>query len=208
MIDHDLLLLFLPLALLLVITPGADTMSVLTLSLRKGRAAGLRSIAGHATSSVVHIAAAALGLSAIVVTSAAAFDTIKFVGALYLLYLGFLSLSKRDGAFNPAPVTNGRGDFWQGFITHIANPKVAAFYLTVIPHFMNPKLGHLAAQAISLGAVHIALAMVWLCGLSFAAGRARMLLTGSERFWSWQRRITGLTFVAFGFKMALARRGS
>jgi threonine/homoserine/homoserine lactone efflux protein len=205
LLDLHLLALYIPFSLLLVITPGPDTVNVLSLSLSGGRQAGLRSIGGHACASFVHIGGAALGISSLIATSALAFDALKVFGAAYLLYIGLKGVLAKEHmpAIADSPAKEA---FWQGFITHAGNPKVAIFFLTVLPQFLNPTLGHVWLQAIVLGLIHKGMALAWLTSWALAAGTAGTWMRSHTRFLLWLRRATGIVLVGFGLKLALTKR--
>jgi threonine/homoserine/homoserine lactone efflux protein len=205
-LDGRLLALYLPFCILLVITPGPDTLNVLALSMGRGREAGLRTIAGHAVSSIIPVAGAAFGVSSLIASSVLAFNALKFVGAGYLVYLGYRQIVVKPASVQVQASISRRNDFWQGFITHLTNPKVALFYLSVLPQFVNPRLGRVWFQALELGLIQKMLAIIWLCSVAFAASKARAWLETHETFLAWQRRVTGMLFVGFGLKMALSRQ--
>ncbi len=178
---------------------------MLSLSVARGREAGIRSVAGHAVSSIIPVTAAALGVSSVISASVLAFNTLKLIGALYLIYLGVRQLMSPPPSL-AKPKSKGRNEFWQGFITHLTNPKVALFYLSVIPQFINPHLGHVWLQALVLGVIQKLMALIWLSSVAFAGAKAKAWLETHERFVLWQRRLTGALFIGFGLKIALARQ--
>src|SRR5689334_4953933 len=131
---------FLTAAVILALTPGPGIFYVLARSLQGGRPAGLASAGGTALGGLVHVLAAALGLSVILATSALAFDLVKYAGAAYLLYLGIRTLLRKDDGGAVALGTPGstRRAFYQGIVTEALNPKTALFFLAFIPQFVNP----------------------------------------------------------------------
>ncbi|MET8155906.1 LysE family translocator [Sphaerisporangium sp. NPDC005289] len=146
------------LALLLV--PGPAVVYIVTRSVAQGRAAGLVSVAGIHAGSVVHVVAAALGVSALLAASATAFTAVKYAGAAYLLYLGLRKLFARTGALakEAEPVSRSRM-FGEGFVVNVLNPKTALFFLAFLPQFVDPGLGPVAPQIVLLGLIWIALGM-------------------------------------------------
>jgi len=201
---------FLAAALALNLTPGADMTYVLARSLGQGREAGLVSAVGIAAGSAIHTLAAAVGLSAVLMHSEAAFTAVKLGGAAYLLWLAFKAV--RDGGAAatmserpPAPL--GR-IFLEATLTNLLNPKVALFVLAFLPQFVAPEQGHVGLQIVLLGtifnfggtAVNVAVA------LSMSAARSFVL--GS----SWVRRalawFSAAVFVGLAARLALAERGS
>jgi len=205
---HDLLL-FLAAGLLLNITPGPDMALIIARSTQQGTRAGIAAALGIAAGAGVHIAAAAVGVSAIIMASAWAFTTLKWLGALYLGYIGVRMLWVSFGSRTPLPPrrilpdANFRGILLQGFLTNVLNPKVALFFLAFLPQFIDAGAPSKAAAFVLLGLVFDTtgtawnLAIAWLFGeLGASAGlyRLRPLL---------DRAVGGL-FVALGIKLALA----
>src|SRR5580698_4429407 len=146
-------LVFLTAAVILAITPGPGIFYVLARSLRGGRKEGVMSAAGTFLGGLVHVAAAAFGLSAILAASAIAFEIVRYAGAAYLIYLGYRMIRTRhqDAVMEAAGATNGT--FVQGVMTEVLNPKTALFFLSFIPQFVAVQHGHVAAQFLLLGAI-------------------------------------------------------
>lgn len=179
MLTLDELLLFALAALVLVLTPGPNMVYCVSRSLTQGRAAGLLSLAGVVLGFVVHLLAAALGLTALLMAVPLAFDAIKLLGAAYLLWLAWQAV--KPGAAAPFEARALPHDpphrlFLMGFMTNLLNPKVALFYLSFFPQFLHPERGGLLLQSLSLGAVQIGVSFginaLLVCG---AAGIARFL---------------------------------
>jgi len=170
---------------LLVLIPGPAVIYIVTRSVRHGRAAGLVSTAGIEAGGLVHVAAATLGLSAILASSATAFNVVRYAGAAYLIYLGVRALLDRDvigedelGA--PAEPDLGRM-FWQGVIVNVLNPKTALFFLALLPQFIDPERGAVALQAGVLGITFIVVAFVLDASWALVAGGlARRLREGAR----------------------------
>jgi len=167
---HDLMI-FLGASILLNLSPGPDTLYVLTRTLAQGRRIGFLSSFGVCTGALVHVAAAALGLSVVLATSAVAFTVVKVAGAAYLVYLGVRMLLSRDGiaveAGCPAGPASGWKVFRQGILIDVLNPKAALFFMAFLPQFVVPGAGHGTAQFFALGLIVIAIALVgkasWCC---------------------------------------------
>ena len=140
--DFQILSLYFTAALVLAITPGPGIFYVLTRSIKGGRREGYYSSVGTAVGGLFHVLAAALGLSAILATSAVAFSLVKYLGAAYLVYLGIKTLLSKADTFDPDdaadPTLRGKQAFYQGIITESLNPKTALFFLAFIPQFINP----------------------------------------------------------------------
>ncbi|PRX51268.1 threonine/homoserine/homoserine lactone efflux protein [Prauserella shujinwangii] len=199
---------FLGTAALFAVTPGPGILYVLARSLRGGRGEGVRSVAGNAVGAAVHVVAAALGLSALLATSAVAFTVVKIAGACYLVYLGLQAILRRhDDA--PAP-SAGRGGRWarspwtQGVLTELLNPKTALYFMALLPHFVHPETAPAPLVFLLLGL--IALAMAFLADLAvalFAGGLGARLLE-NPRWRVRQRVAAGLTMIGLGGFVAVA----
>ena len=155
------LALFLPAVLLLLITPGPVVLYIVTRSIDQGRRAGLVSVLGSEIGNLVHVLAAALGLSAILLSSTLAFDVVKYLGAAYLVYLGIHKLLSSDEAarqtVQPAPL---RRIFFQGIAVAVLNPKTALFFFAFLPQFVDRSKGALALQVLLLGLIMLAMAII------------------------------------------------
>jgi threonine/homoserine/homoserine lactone efflux protein len=161
---------------------------------------------------LVHTLGAALGLSAILATSATVYAVVKYAGALYLVVLGVLMLSRReasgqgDAAAAHAVTPNGARLVLHAAMTGVLNPKVAVFFLAFLPQFVRPERGAVLAQFLILGMVLSAFGFIFDALVAVIAGRARMRLTRSTRFAAWRERMTGVVLVGLGLKLALADR--
>ncbi|HEV8394480.1 MAG TPA: LysE family translocator [Vicinamibacterales bacterium] len=202
--------LFVVSGLLLNITPGQDTLYIVTRSVAQGRAAGLWSVLGISTGSVVHTLAAAFGLSAILATSANAFTVVKFAGAAYLVYLGAKMLLERAPAPDASPIVVPAHDrawaiYRAGLLTNVLNPKVALFFLAFLPQFVAPDAGSRVAAFLFLGAVFVFNGTLWclvlVMGASALSGRLRRNASGARRL----RQATGAVFVGLGARLALQK---
>lgn len=153
-----LLLAFLAAAFVLAVTPGPGVVYVVTRTLAQGRACGLSSVAGVALGNFANAAVASLGLAAVLATSAAAFDAVRYAGAAYLCHLGVQALRAQPSAAagEAAPSGNWRA-MGQGFVVALLNPKTALFFAALLPQFMQPSAVPVA-QALALGAVFVAVA--------------------------------------------------
>jgi threonine/homoserine/homoserine lactone efflux protein len=195
-------------ALLLNLTPGNDMLFVIARSSSQGSKAGIVSSLGIMGGCMVHMIAAVAGLSAIIAKSAVAFTVIKYVGAVYLIYLGVRSfLEKKNIQINKSIIkTSYKKIFWQGVLTNVLNPKVALFFLAFLPQFINTKTGNATEQILFLGVwfnvggtlVNIIVAILF--------GKIGKLLSKSGKFVQWQKRITGSILIALGIKVALSTR--
>jgi threonine/homoserine/homoserine lactone efflux protein len=151
--------LFVPAALLLLVIPGPSVLFIVTRSIEQGRRAGLVSVLGTHTGSLVHVAAASLGLSALIVSSALAFSAVKYVGAAYLVLLGIRRWRAGDRV-DGRRVLSTRHVLRQGFVVQVLNPKTAIFFLAFLPQFVDPDRGHVSVQVLVLGLVFVGLGLL------------------------------------------------
>lgn len=208
--DSTPFFVFLAAATLLAITPGPGIFYVLTRTLQGGRGAGLASTFGTAVGGLGHVVAAALGLSALLATSALAFGFVKYAGAAYLLYLGIRTLRQRNedqplDAGPPATLAYGQ-TFRQGVITEVLNPKTALFFLAFIPHFVDPSRA-LVPQFVLLGAISVTLNTAADVVVAWVAGPIGLWLQRSTRLRRGQRRATGWALIGLGAYVAVADTG-
>ena len=204
---HDLGL-FVVSGLLLNLMPGPDSLLIMTRSATQGARAGCVAALGIGAGIFVHMFAAALGLSAILSTSATAFTVVKYVGAAYILYLAFgLLRSKARDAVNTAPVAPlpFTKIFAQGFLTNVLNPKVALFFLAFVPQFINADAQYKAFAFIVHGVIFNVNGMLWCFALALFTARAKARLQVGARTSLWLNRVTGGLFVWLGIKLALSK---
>ncbi len=202
--------LFIVSGLLLNITPGPDSLFIMARSATQGWRAGVVACWGVGSGVFVHVFAAALGLSALLATSATAFAVVKVVGAAYLVWIGIGMLRARGEAaqaVDAAPrVLRYRDIFRQGFLTNVLNPKVALFFLAFVPQFIAPDAASKPLAFIVLGAIFDINGMLWCHALAlFTAFASRRLNVGAA-VGRWLNRTMGAVFVALGAKLALASR--
>jgi len=198
--------LFVVAALALLLVPGPAVLYVVARSLHQGRRAGLASVLGIHVGTIVHIAAATLGLSALVVSSAAAFTAVKIAGAVYLVGLGLWTLLSRRAESEVAlgGERNLRRAFAQGIVVNVLNPKTALFFLAFLPQFVDADAAHPAVQIAFLGVLFALLGLVTDSLWALAAGTAGGVLRRSRRFVRAQRYVTGSVYVGLGAATALA----
>lgn len=213
MVDNQVLT-FTGIAAILTLTPGADTMLVMRSVFARGQRAGLLTTLGICSGLFFHATLSALGLSLILVRSAAAFEVVKLVGACYLIYLGGQSLWQafRPGARELSPdggaVAKQKKEWWQSFLegllTNVLNPKVAIFYLAFLPQFISPG-DPVLAKSLLLAGIHFMLGVVWLSLVTMFLGRVRALLT-RPRVRRAIEATAGVVLIAFGVRLAMERR--
>jgi threonine/homoserine/homoserine lactone efflux protein len=206
---HDLWLFVLS-GLLLNITPGPDTLYIIGRSSTAGWRAGAVAALGIGAGTLVHICAAALGLSALLAASATAFATVKFIGAAYLLYVG-ITLIRNAGAPKSSSVpvvprtATVQGIFIQGFLTNVLNPKVALFFLAFLPQFVDSEATSKPLAFLFLGAVFDVNGTVWNLAVAWSAARLSAKLAPSAAFKRWFNRCVGGVFVCIGIRLALVQ---
>jgi len=202
------LLLFVSASVALLVIPGPSVTFIVARSMQQGRSAGLVSVLGIHTGSVVHVVAAALGLSALLASSAVAFTVVKYVGAAYLLYLGIRQLRRAKETVDdaPAPEPEPRWRlFRQGVIVNVLNPKTAIFFLAFLPQFVDPVRGPLWFQVTVLGLVFLALGFVSDGAYAMAAGTIGDRLRRSAKVRRVLDRVSGAVHIALGTLAALAK---
>jgi threonine/homoserine/homoserine lactone efflux protein len=200
-------LVFLSAALVLAITPGPGIFYVLARSLRGGRREGVLSAAGTFLGGLVHVGAAAFGLSAILAASAIAFETVRYAGAAYLIYLGFRMIRGRHEPLSDSETSAGaaRNTFLQGVMTEVLNPKTALFFLAFIPQFVELRQGHVAAQFLVLGAISVTLNTFADLAVACFAGPLGSRLKRNAKLRGRQRAASGAAMIGLGVYVATAR---
>jgi threonine/homoserine/homoserine lactone efflux protein len=202
--DSTALWLFCLAALALLAIPGPAVLYVVVQSAERGRRVGLASVAGIHLGTLVHVAAATVGLSALIVASALAFSIVKYAGAAYLVFLGVRKLLERSSptriARSPEPL---RRAFMRGAVVNVLNPKTALFFLAFLPQFVDPDRGGVWSQALVFGFVFVGLGLISDSLYALAAGTVGALL---RRRRNALRYGSGLVFIGLGAAAALARR--
>lgn len=194
------MVLFIAAALVLLLTPGPAVLYIVARSIEQGRRAGLVSMLGVHVGTLVHVAAAAVGLSAVLAASATAFTIVKYVGAAYLVYLGVRRIVDRRSV-----VTAERGSerrlrraFVDGVVVNVLNPKTALFFLAFLPQFVDVARGAVAAQILGLGVLFVALGVLTDGAYALTAGTAAQWLRARPRFLASERWISGGMYIGLG----------
>ena len=203
--DSARFFIFLSAAILLAIAPGPGMLYVLARALGGGRREGLLSALGTFFGGLVHVFAAAAGISIILAESAMAFATVKYLGAGYLCFLGIrmiLDARKEDDGIALANLQRGRNPFWQGILTEVLNPKTALFFLSFIPQFVNRGHGHVFLQFVLLGTISVTLNTSADIVVTLLAGPLGRRIRGSARFRRQQRTLTGAVMIGLGSYLA------
>ena len=204
--DPATLAVFCGAALALLVVPGPAVLYIVASSIDGGRRAGAASMLGIQTGALVHVFAAALGLSGLLAASALAFDTVKYLGAAYLVAIGLWTLFRGGSPTDPdedRPPTRYRRRFAQGVVVQILNPKTALFFLAFLPQFVDQAAGRVGLQMLFLGLVFVALAILSDGAWVLIAGTASERLRGHAGFLKAQRYVSGSVFVGLGVATAL-----
>lgn len=214
MIDHQVLA-FTAVAALLTIIPGADTMMVLRSVLARGRRAGLWTVWGVCSGLFVHATLSAVGVSALLLRSALLFDIVRLAGAAYIIWLGLRSLLSRKTLLPDVPLATSPATpiadrysplraWLEGFLTNVLNPKVAIFYLALLPQFVSPQ-DPVLAKSILLATIHFMLGTLWLSTVVVLVGALGNVLT-RVRVRRRLEQTTGAMLIALGLGLVLERR--
>ena len=191
---------------LLTVSPGADMALVAKMTIERGRRAALIATLGICSGLFVHATASALGLSVILATSAEAFTVVKFAGAAYLAYLGVRSV--RDSFRHVAPATaeptRAGTSYLQGLLSNVLNPKVAVFYLTFLPQFIDPS-GNVLAQSLLFAVAHSVMGILWLSLYAYVLARLSAFFARAG-VRQWLERVTGAVLIGLGVRLAFERR--
>jgi threonine/homoserine/homoserine lactone efflux protein len=206
--DPATLLVFGAAALALIVVPGPAVLYIVSQSIDRGRLAGVVSALGVAVGGLVHVTAAVIGLSSLLVSSATAFNVVKYAGAAYLVCMGLWTIFRRrdERPANAPSERRLRRRFGQGVIVNVLNPKTALFFFAFLPQFVDPEQGAAALQIAVLGLVFVLIAVISDSVWALAAGTASERLRGNRRFLSVQRYVSGSVFVGLGALTAAAKR--
>lgn len=205
--DPGTLAVFCGAALLLLVVPGPAVLYIVASSIDGGRRAGAASMLGIQAGALVHVGAAALGLSGVLAASALAFDTVKYLGAAYLIAIGIWTLVRGGSPTDSEevrPPTRYRRRFAQGVVVQILNPKTALFFLAFLPQFVDVGRGHVATQIALLGLLFTSLGFVTDGCYALAAGTAGNWLKRSRGYLKFERYVSGFLFIGLGLTAAFA----
>jgi threonine/homoserine/homoserine lactone efflux protein len=209
LVDWSSLGLFVIAALVLLVTPGPAVLYIVTRSIDQGRRAGLVSMLGVHVGTLVHVAAAAVGLSAVLVASATAFTAVKWLGAAYLVYLGVRRILDHTATTTvasdrPRPL---RRAFLDGVVVNTLNPKTALFFLAFLPQFVDLSRGRPEAQILGLGLLFVLLGTLTDGAYALSAGTAARWLRGRPRFLASERWVSGSVYIGLGVVAAVSSGG-
>ncbi|WIM37364.1 LysE family translocator [Paenibacillus sp. PK4536] len=195
-------------SILLNITPGSDTIYILSRSIFQGKKAGIMSVYGIVSGSLVHTLLAGLGLSLILMQSALAFNIVKWIGAAYLIWLGVRSIMARhedNPSMQAVESQSNRKVYLQGMMTNVLNPKVALFYLAFIPQFVSPEQTYGAVPFILLGLTFSTTGILWCMLLVLFSSKMAKRLQ-SSRISTYMNKITGSIFILLGLNLLRTSR--
>lgn len=197
-------------AIVLVVTPGIDTIMVLTRSISKGKIAGLYSALGVSLGLIVHTCAATFGLSQILSQSAIAFGIIKYLGAVYLVYIGYKSFTNRDNqiVIKQAEIKNTemKHMFFTAFLSDVLNPKIALFFLAFLPQFINSAEIKNPVPYLFLGLILFIITLIWCTFLALSGSGVTRLFNKYKSAENWMNKASGIIFILLGLKVALAEK--
>jgi threonine/homoserine/homoserine lactone efflux protein len=208
--DGTSLAAFVAAALVVLLIPGPGVLYVVTRSLSQGERAGIVSAVGLSAGAFVHVIAATVGLSALLLASTYAFTVVKLVGAAYLIYLGIRAALSRPANLDveiPAP-RSLRRVFTDGVIVNVLNPKIAVFFLAFLPHFADPRRGSVATQLFALGVLYCMLSICTDGAYALLAGRLRSWLRGPTASGPLPRYAGALAYIGLGLSVALVDQQS
>ena len=205
MIEFSQLYFFLGAALALLLVPGPAVLYITARSANQGRLAGLVSVLAIETANFLQAVAATLGLSAILLSSALAFDVVKYLGAAYLIYLGVRKLLvPEEGEGNqPIKIESLSRIYWQGFAINLLNPKTALFFFAFLPQFVDPAKENVTGQTLLLGTIFVGMALITDSMYALVASSLAERLRGNRHFQKGQRYFAGLVYVGLGITTAL-----
>lgn len=204
--SHSALALFVSASIVFLVIPGPAVFYVVGRSIGQGRAAGLVSVLGIHLGTLIHVAAAAVGLSALLASSAAAFAVVKYMGAAYLIYLGVQKL-RNEESLDVSGEAHGiklRRTFAQGVVVNLLNPKTALFFLAFLPQFVDPARGNVVGQILFLGILLTAMGLTSDTLWALSAGTVAHLLRGNPRWMRTQRYVSGGMLISLGVASAFA----
>jgi threonine/homoserine/homoserine lactone efflux protein len=191
----------------IILIPGPAQALVLSNCIGNGKKSGITTAIGLNLATVFHSIAAALGLSAILATSAEAFSAVKFAGAAYLIYMGITTLVKND----KSEISLNKNEtsskiFTRAFVTGLLNPKVAIFFLAFLPQFVDTANGYVFIQFLVLGTILGIMDVIYESILAIIADHASRWFVNNKRFTKWRTRITGSVLVGLGIKLAFVQK--
>jgi threonine/homoserine/homoserine lactone efflux protein len=196
-------------AIIVVITPGIDTIMVLTRSISQGKMAGIYSALGVSLGLLVHTCAATFGLSIILAKSALAFSIVKYVGAAYLIYMGYKSLTSKaeqtEIKYENLKTSGNLKMFYTALISDVLNPKIGIFFLAFLPQFINNTAINNPIPYLLLGLVMFFITLIW-CSILAIMGSKVSVFFNTKKASTWLNKASGVVFILLGLKVAFSKR--
>lgn len=193
----------------IVVIPGPNILYLIARSVNQGRMAGFASVLGIEAATIVHIFAASLGLSSLLLSSALAFNVVKYLGAAYLVYLGICKLFAGDDGDKEDVIMHGsmKHIFYQGFLVNLLNPKTSMFFFAFLPQFVVTGNGNVTFQILSLGLLLVVMAVFIELAYVLLSSRLSTWLKGNQKFVRRQRSFAGWAYIGLGLSTALSGPG-
>ncbi len=200
---------FLITGILLNLTPGNDTIFILSKSIAQGRKAGIFSVLGIASGSIIHTLLAAFGLSILITELPLVFNIIKYTGAIYLFYMGYKMLTDKSKLKTVLTQAEGKVNYFKiyrdGMLTNILNPKVALFFVAFLPQFINPALKNTILPFLILGATFITTGTIWCLIVAIFSATVFLKLKNSTNIALYINKICGIALIGLGIKVAITK---
>lgn len=208
MIEPAKFIVFIGVSWALIIAPGPDMLYVISRGVAHGRRAGLLSAIGVVCGILVHTTAAALGLTLILQTSAFAFLFVKYIGAIYLIYLGIKAWREQSAFHLQTQVSNTKSStlFWQGVLSNVLNPKIAIFFLAFLPQFVDKGSSHVTLQMVVLGLTFACFGLCFLLIVGYSSGTVGRWLIHRPKFAQFFQRLAGGILIGLGIRLALTEQ--
>jgi threonine/homoserine/homoserine lactone efflux protein len=208
MIEPAKFTLFIAVSWALILAPGPDMLYVITRGITHGRKAGMLSAVGVICGILIHTTAAALGLTLIFQTSALAFTIVKYLGAMYLIYLGIKAWKDKNTFHIQAPAfaVSSHRLFWQGVLSNVLNPKIAIFFLAFLPQFVDKGSRQVTFQLIFLGLTFAFLGLIFLLAVGYSSGTIGSWITRRPQYGQILGRVSGGILIGLGLRLALTER--
>lgn len=196
---------FLLAGIIMNLTPGADSIYIITRSIAQGKKAGIFSVLGIGSGAIIHIILAAFGLSVLLAKSILLYDIVKWTGAAYLIYLGIRMLIDKSDLFDNEKTEFEKVDLWkiyrQGFLTNLLNPKVAIFFLSLLPQFIKPEYVSSAIPFLILGGTFLFTGTIWCLFLAYSASFMTDALRSNDRIGKIMKKVSGYVFIGLGLQL-------
>ncbi len=200
---------FLLAGIIMNLTPGADSIYIITRSIAQGKKAGIYSVLGIGSGAIVHIIFAAFGLSVLLAQSTFIFNIVKWIGAIYLVYLGIRMLIDKSNLFDNEKTEFEKVDLWkiyhQGFLTNVLNPKVAIFFLSLLPQFIKSEYANNSIPFLILGGTFLFTGTIWCLFLAYSASFMTNTLRKNDKIGKIMKKVSGLVFIGLGLQLLIKK---